>query len=53
MTQYLVRDASGKIADKGYYTSYHAEQMARALNLNDATHYKMFYGVARFHVIGK
>ena len=48
--KYIIKDALGKI-ERNYYTQYHAEQMARALNLNDATHYAMYYGSQRFTVV--
>lgn len=48
--KFIVKDALGKIADKGYFTDYHAEQMARALNLHEATHFQMYYGEPRFTV---
>lgn len=47
---YIVNDAMGKMKDREYCTQYHAEQMARALNLNDATKYNMYYGSHRFTV---
>ena len=47
---FTVKDSLGKMADRQYFTSYHAEQMARALNLHDATHYSMYYGASRFVV---
>ena len=47
---YIVKDALGKIT-RTYYTPYHAEQMARALNLNEGTHYALYYGGLRFTVI--
>ena len=43
MKQYLVRDIFGIISDRVYFTSYHAEEMARALNIN--------YGYTRFKVV--
>lgn len=48
---YIVKDSMGKMADRKYYTSYHAEQMARALNLNEVTHFAMYYGSPRFTVV--
>ena len=51
MHKFFVKDALGKMADHGYYTRHHAEQMARALNMNDATHYSMYYGQPRFSVV--
>lgn len=47
---FLVKDSLGKVQDRKYFTNYHAEQMAGALNLHDATHYSMYYGKARFTV---
>ena len=49
--KYIVQDAIGKIADRVYFTPYHAEQMCRALNLHDATRYDMYYGSHRFSVV--
>jgi len=51
MFKFFIKDALGKMADRGYYTDYHAEQMARALNMNEATHYRMYYGQPRFVVV--
>lgn len=48
---YIVKDALGKMADQTYLTPYHAAQMARALNLNEATHYSLYYGGNRFSVL--
>ena len=48
--KYTVKDALGKLTHT-YYTLYHAEQMARALNLNEGTHYALYYGGQRFTVI--
>jgi hypothetical protein len=50
MQTYKVTDRAGKVAAKTYYTLYHAEQMARALNLHEATHFSTYYGSARFVV---
>lgn len=50
MTTYTVTDRMNKIS-KTYFTSYHAEQMARALNMNEGTHYRMYHGVERFTVV--
>lgn len=47
--KYTVKDALGKMSFS-YYTQYHAEQMARALNTNEATYYHMYYGNIRFTV---
>jgi hypothetical protein len=47
---FIVKDALGKMQDHSYYTAYHAEWMARALNLNEGTHYSMYYGSPRFTV---
>ena len=49
--KFIVKDALGKIEDKGYYTAHHAEQMARALNLHDALRYALYYGGDRFTVV--
>jgi hypothetical protein len=48
--RYQVVDADGRMGTKPYYTPYHAEQMARALNMNEGTQYKMYYGKDRFTV---
>jgi hypothetical protein len=50
MPQWIVKDALGNLEHK-YFTQYHAEQMARALNLNEGTHFKMYYGFERFTVM--
>ena len=50
MTIYTVKDALCRMPNRAYYTAYHAEQMARALNLNEATHYFTYHGVNRFTV---
>lgn len=44
---YIVRDSLGKMEDRPYFTPYHAEQYARALNLYHA----MYYGTPRFVVV--
>lgn len=48
--KYIVKDALGKI-ERSYYNLYHAEQMARALNLNEGTHYALYYGGQRFKAV--
>ena len=48
---YIVKDAMGKMAPKTYFTQYHAEQMVRALNINEASHYRMYYGSERFSMV--
>jgi len=48
--KYIVKDSLSKIAERIYYTQYHADQMARALNLHEATQYEMYHGSERFVV---
>jgi len=47
MQVYIIKDALGKL-ERTYYSRYHAEQTLRALNLNEATHYALYYGSKRF-----
>lgn len=49
--QYIVKDALGKMVDRTYLMPYHAACAARTLNLNEATHYSLYYGVNRFSVV--
>lgn len=51
MAKFIVKDSLGKMQDRSYFTEYHAEQMARALNLNDATFFTMYRGGNRFTVV--
>lgn len=48
--KYIVKDSLSKMAERVYFTAYHAEQMARALNLNEGTRYALYHGVPRFTV---
>lgn len=47
---YIVKDALRKVVHASYHTEYHADQMARALNLNEGTHFTLYYGFPRFTV---
>lgn len=48
---HLVIDADKRVDPIAYYTEYHAAQMARALNMNEGTHYRTYHGVERFSVV--
>lgn len=48
--KFIVTDRMGKMGAREYHTRHHAEQMARALNLNDATFWAIYRGGDRFFV---
>lgn len=50
MKKFLVVDGDGRMDTLSYFTEYHAAQMARALNMNEGTHYRMYHGADRFSV---